>query len=52
MGSFSLFLGCCYVTGLGLGFRVAGNEELEKKTETSLMVYIGTIFRIHSFIPS
>ena len=32
-------------------FRLAGNEGM-KNMETSLMGYVGTTMRIHSFIPS
>ena len=31
---------------------LAGNEVMEKKMETTIMGYIGTTIRIHSFIPS
>ena len=35
------------VTGLWL----SGDEGMEKKMETTIMGYIGTTIRIHSFIP-
>ena len=31
---------------------LAGNEGIEKQMETTIMGYIGTTIRIHSFIPS
>ena len=30
----------------------AGNEGMEKKMDTTIMGYVGTTLRIHSFIPS
>ena len=35
-----------------LGSRVWGVEGMEKTMETTMMGYIGTTVRIHSFIPS
>ena len=34
------------------GFWLAGNEGVEKNMETTIMGYLGTTTRIHSFIPS
>ena len=34
------------------GLWLAGNEGMEKKTETTILGYIGSSVRIHSFIPS
>ena len=43
-------MGLCRVQGLG--FRVSGLEGVEKKMETTVMGYVGTTIRIHSFFPS
>ena len=32
--------------------RLAGNDEMEKSGETTIIGYVGTTVRIHSFIPS
>ena len=34
------------------GPSLAGNEGMEKKMQTSIMGYEGTVARMHSFIPS
>ena len=34
------------------GLWLAGDEGMEKRTETTIMGYIGITIRIHSFIPS
>ena len=40
-------------TGVYSGYlRLAGNEGMEKKMETTILGYIGTTLRMHSFIPS
>ena len=38
--------------GLGSDLRLAGNEGMEKKMETTIMGYVGITMRVHSFIPS